>query len=241
MPTDLSHTTVGDIVARDLRTAAIFARHGIDFCCGGHVPLADACRARNVDVALLLEELSRVDTSEDAIDDTSLSIDALIDLIVSEHHAYVRRETPVITALLEKVVMRHGQTHPEVHDVAQAFATLGGELYAHMEKEERVLFPYIAALASGDGTGRPGRPPFGTVRNPISLLQHDHAGAAMLLDHIQRLTNRFTSPPDACTTFKACYTALEAFDRDLREHVHLENNVLFPAALRLEDALSSLT
>jgi regulator of cell morphogenesis and NO signaling len=242
MPKDFDRSTVGEIVARDRRTAAVFARHGIDFCCGGHARLADACAAHNVDTAQLISELERVDAGGGrAPDVTSWTPDALIDLIVNEHHAYVRREVPAIMGMLEKLWSKHGSKQVELSAIARVFDTLADELYAHMQKEERVLFPYIASMAAQNaGDDGPGRPPFSTVRNPIRVMEHDHAEAAAHLEQIQQLTNGFTPPADACATWKACYATLDAFDRDLREHVHLENNVLFPAAVRLENTLSFL-
>ena len=241
MTRDFETTTVGDIVAHDPRTAPVFARHGIDFCCGGGQRLADACRAKQVDTAVLEAELDRaVAGGGPPIDVTSWTADALIDVIVEEHHKYVRREVPSIESMLEKIVSKHGATRPELAEIAQAFDTLADELYAHMEKEEAVLFPYIASLTRPDA-GKAASPFFGTVRNPIRMMKHEHVEAAALLETIQRLTNRFTPPAEACATWKASYAALEAFDRDLREHVHLENNVLFPAATRLEDTRLATT
>ena len=241
MKSDLGTTTVGEIVARDLRNAAVFARHGIDFCCGGGQRLADACRAKHIDTDAIVAELDRVTADGGPpIDSTSWTADALVDLIVKEHHTYVRREVPAIESMLEKIVSKHGATRPELAEIAQAFDTLADELYSHMDKEERVLFPYIASLARQEDH-KSTSPFFGTLRNPIRMMKHEHVEAAALLETIKRLTNRFTLPAEACATWKASYAALEAFDRDLREHVHLENNVLFRAAARLEDARLSTT
>ena len=241
MTKELDTATVGEIVARDRRSAAVFARYGIDFCCGGGQRLTDACRAKNIDAAALVAEIDRAASGDGPpVDATSWTADALVDLIVSEHHTYVRREVPSIESMLEKIVSKHGVAHPELAEIAQAFDMLADELYAHMEKEEGVLFPYIASLVRRTDR-KVASPFFGTVRNPIRMMKHEHVEAAALLGTIQRLTNQFTPPAGACATWKASYAALEAFDRDLREHVHLENNVLFPAATRLEDAQLSTT
>lgn len=230
--------TVGDIVGHDLRTAAVFARHGIDFCCGGRRSLDDACKARGVEPADVLRELEALERTDGAEDMTAWPPDALVDYIVTRHHAYVKRQIPAITAMLQKLVAAHGERHPTIPRLASTFASLSSELTHHMDKEERILFPYICAMVRlRRGGTEPVVTPFGTVRNPIRMMEDDHQQAAAELWLLRVLSNGFTAPDQACVTWRACFNELAAFERDLHQHVHLENNVLFPAVTRLEDEL----
>jgi regulator of cell morphogenesis and NO signaling len=230
--------TVGDIVGHDLRTAAVFARYGIDFCCGGRRSLDEACKAKGVNPADVLRDLEAVEQTDGAKDMTAWPVDELADYIVSRHHGYVRRQIPAIKAMLEKLVAAHALRHPAVPKVAATFDSLASELTHHMEKEERILFPYIQTMARARREDVRGpATPFGTVRNPIRMMEDDHQQAAAELWMLRVLTNGFTAPDDACVTWRACYSELAAFERDLHQHVHLENNVLFPAAARIEDEL----
>jgi regulator of cell morphogenesis and NO signaling len=233
--------TVGDIVAHDVRTASVFARHGIDFCCGGRTPFDEACRARGLDPAALVAELDAVERQPDgAADLTRLPLDAMIQRVVSRHHAFVRAETPVIKGYLTKLAAKHGPRHPELCRLADIFDTVSTELTHHMYKEEAILFPYINAMVRADRAQQPlPQTPFGTIRNPIRMMEAEHEDAAGALGAMRIATTNYTPPREACTTWAACYAALEAFEQDLHEHVHLENNVLFPAALRLENELGS--
>jgi regulator of cell morphogenesis and NO signaling len=231
--------TIGDIVAHDLRTAGVFARHGIDFCCGGRTPLDDACSARGLDSVVIAAELDAIDRRTDAAANASTwSPDAIVERIIVRHHAYVRAESAVIAGYLEKLLSRHGERHPELRRIADIVNGVFAELAQHMRKEEVILFPYIIAMVQADQAGAPLPPsPFGTIRNPIRMMEAEHQEAAGGLGTARMLTNNYQPPDDACATWRACYASLEAFERDLHEHVHLENNVLFPAAERLEDAL----
>ena len=238
MPDLTVSMTVGDIVGHDLRTAAVFARHGIDFCCGGRRSLDDACKARGVEPAAILRELEAVEAIDGAEDMTSWPADALVDYIVTRHHAYVRRQIPAITAMLGKLVAAHGERHASIPRIASTFEALASELTHHMDKEERILFPFIRAMVSAR-RHRAERlvTPFGTVRNPIRMMEDDHQQAAAELWLLRVLSNGFTVPDDGCVTWRACFSELAAFERDLHQHVHLENNILFPAVARLEDEL----
>jgi regulator of cell morphogenesis and NO signaling len=231
-------TTVGDIVAHDLRSAAIFVRHGIDFCCGGRRSLGDACRAKGVDAGDIIRELDSLNHSR-TFDAAAWPLDSLIDYIVGMHHAYVRRQIPALRTMLEKVTASHGGDHPDVAAVEAVFADLASDLERHMQKEERILFPYVRALVKTKASGdRMLASPFGTVRNPIRMMEVEHSGAGEDMRSIRGLTGDYQPPEGACVTWRACYGELQEFERDLHEHVHLENNVLFPAAVRLEEELS---
>lgn len=234
----LTTTTVGEIVAADFRTAAVFERFGIDFCCGGRRPLADACRTAAADpdaVVHALDALSpRVETEEDV---TRWPLARLIDFIVSTHHAYVRSSMPIVAGYLTKLEEVHGSRHPELSRVAAYFDQVRGDLEQHMLKEEQVLFPYVRDLAERPGSCAQSQSPFGTIENPIRMMEREHREAADALRIIRELTRLYTAPEDGCITYAICMAKLQRFERDLHRHVHLENNVLFPAAVEIEQRL----
>ena len=231
-------TAIGDIVATDFRTAGIFEQFGIDFCCGGRMSLADACRAATVDPSDVIRALDSLPPASGVDEDAARwPVDRLIDHIVTVHHGYVRRSMPLIAGYLAKLESVHGARHPELTRVGACFEQVSVELRQHMMKEEHVLFPYIAELAArGDHCGRVPSP-FGTVENPIRMMEREHRDAADGLHAIRELTAGYTAPDDGCTTYQVCMAELARFERDLHRHVHLENNVLFPEAVRLESAL----
>lgn len=234
----LATTTVGDIVATDFRAAGVFEQFGIDFCCGGRQSLAEACRAATVDPSDIIRALDALPPAAGADEDTAeWPVDRLIDRIVSVHHAYVRQALPLIASYLEKLQSVHGARHPELARVAATFENVSLELGQHLIKEEHVLFPYIVELASrGDACGR-APSPFGTVENPIRMMEREHREAADGLRAIRELTAGYAAPADGCTTYAVCMAELQRFEQDLHRHVHLENNVLFPKAIQLESAL----
>jgi regulator of cell morphogenesis and NO signaling len=231
-------TTVGDIVATDFRTAGIFEQFGIDFCCGGRMSLADACRAATVDPSDVIRALEALPPAAGEDDDAAhWPVDRLVDHIVRVHHDYVRQAMPMIGAYLAKLESVHGARHPELTRVGASFEQVSAELRQHMMKEEHVLFPYIVELAEReDDCGRVPSP-FGTVENPIRMMEREHRDAADGLHVIRELTNGYTAPADGCATYNVCMAELARFERDLHRHVHLENNVLFPKAIQLESAL----
>jgi regulator of cell morphogenesis and NO signaling len=227
-------TTVGDIVAADFRTAGVFERFGIDFCCGGRRSVADACRAAAADPAALAQALQALPPIGGSGDDVARwPLDRLIDHIETKHHTYVRSAISTIGRYLAKLVEVHGARHPELARIAAAFDQLGAELLQHMMKEEYVLFPYVRELAEREGCGRIPSP-FGSVENPIRMMEREHREAGDELRLIRELTNGYAPPPDGCTTYRVCFAELAEFEADLHRHVHLENNVLFPKALELE-------
>jgi regulator of cell morphogenesis and NO signaling len=236
----INHTTLGDIVAADYRAAAVFDRFGLDFCCGGRRTLDEACRARKTDPPAVVAALQALgDTDRDQrIPDLTWPVDDLVGYIVRRHHAYVRAQVPVITGHLARLVGAHGERHPEVQRIADHFAELATELSMHMVKEEEILFPYIRALAACVER-RLDVPPnlFGTVRNPIRMMEAEHQSAGDELRAIRELSGEYNVPADGCTTYHAAFAELAAFDADLRQHIHLENNILFPHAVALEAAV----
>jgi regulator of cell morphogenesis and NO signaling len=232
----LTTTMIGEIVAADFRAAAVFEEYGIDFCCGGRRALDEACRTAAADPAEVLRALESLPRVTDAESDvTEWRLDRLIDYIVATHHEYVRSSMPTIRHYLSKLVEVHGSRHPELASVAACFDTVIRELGQHLLKEEHVLFPYVRELAMTAVSGRHVPSPFGTVENPIRMMEREHREAADELRTIREWTHGYAAPEDGCTTYSVCMAELERFERDLHRHVHLENNVLFPKAIALEN------
>jgi regulator of cell morphogenesis and NO signaling len=232
--------TVRELATEIPNATRTFEKLGIDYCCGGSKSLSEACLHAHVsvdDVVRALEQdssFSRV--AEDNLPDFAHGeLGNLIEHIVTTHHAYVKQELPRLQQLLNKVVSVHGKTHPELGKINQAFQGMSAELASHMMKEEHILFPHIVALEAAISNGRPKpRPAFGSVSNPVHMmeLEHDAAGAALKL--ISELSGNYTPPEAACFSYKTLYAALKEFESDLHQHVHLENNILFPRAIALE-------
>jgi regulator of cell morphogenesis and NO signaling len=231
--------TVGEIVASDFRTAAVFERFGIDFCCGGRRSIDDACRAVAVDPAVLLRELDALPPTAAEDDVTGWPLDRLVDHVLSRHHTYVRSAMPAIAQHLAALEAVHGERHPVLSRVAAHFAQVKLDLDQHLLKEEQVLFPYVRELSALRSTGRAlPASPFGTVENPIRMMEREHRDAADELRLIRELTGGYATPADGCATYGVCMAELDRFERDLHRHVHLENNVLFPRAVALERELA---
>jgi len=238
-------TVIGEIVSRDFRTAGIFERYGIDYCCGGKERLGKACSRRGVSMDEVISELKRVSKSPgsnaDEVPDWNWKPDELINHIVSRHHRYVKGAIPEITQRLEKTVETHGKKHPYLKKVLELFGKLGNEMTYHMMKEEKVLFPFIHAMVRANSTERNERSvfmaPFDTVQIPIEAMEREHEAASKLSAEIRRMCSDFNAPEDACLTFKAGYKGLKEFEADLHVHVHIENNILFPKAIKLEKKL----
>jgi regulator of cell morphogenesis and NO signaling len=230
---------VGDIVAKDFRAAAVFQQFGIDFCCGGRRSIADACEMASVAPADIEAELAALAVTDAEDDMAGWPLDRLADHIVSTHHAYARSALPVIRTYLAKLVDVHGVRHPELVSVLSCFDTLARNLLQHMMKEEQVLFPYVRELQTAAHSGELHTSPFGSIENPIRMMEREHRGAADELDTIRELTCDYSAPSDGCTTYRVCMAELQRFEDDLHRHVHLENNVLFPRAIALEQGFES--
>jgi regulator of cell morphogenesis and NO signaling len=219
----------------------VFESLGIDYCCGGKRSLGDACSTAKVDLNQLVDMLAKAEQeSKPAAGDQwhSEQLSKLIAHIVGTHHAYVRRQTPFINSLLSKVTSKHGPAHPQVLQIEKLFTAIAQELSTHMMKEEHVLFPHIERLERAALNNEYPLPAafFGTVRGPIANMMADHDDAGALLSAMRKLAEDYNPPAGACPTFRALYSALEEFERDLHRHVHLENNILFPRAVEFERA-----
>lgn len=225
---DPETTTVGELVVERPARARAFERLGIDYCCGGKLPLAEACRKRGLDPHGVVEALDAVEERQSADRDWSTSpLAELADHIEQTHHAYLREELPRLSAMTKKVAAVHGDTHAGLKELADVFESFAYGLASHMEKEERVLFPMIRVLEQGGPAGGPG------IDAPVAAMEEEHDEAGQALQAMRRLTDGFTPPRDACNTYRAMLDGLAQLKADMHAHVHKENNILFPRAQRL--------
>lgn len=236
--------TVKEIVVGMPSSVKVFEQLGIDYCCGGDKRLDEACRAAGLPVETVAQALiaaaGTAERSEETVDWNGRSLASLMDHIVEKHHAYCRVEVSRIEPLLDKVVQVHAAAHPELRRIKTLFSELRQELLMHLTKEEQTLFPYISRMEESVTHGIPfPRPAFGTVQNPVRMMvmEHDHAGAA--LQEMRNLSGNYQLPPDACNSYRALYDGLKLFESDMHQHVHLENNILFPRTIAMEDAAVS--
>lgn len=234
---DIALMSVGTIVNDNYAAARIFKKYGIDFCCGGTATLADACRMANVEVDRVVAELNAMasDVVASAIPFDSWDTDLLIDYVLKVHHRGIRRRGPELMSLIEKVALQHGDRHPELNDLVGHFRLSLDDLESHLQKEERVLFPYcyelFEAQSCGDGHSRMY---CGTVANPIRQMLHEHHDEGTRYKFIRRMMNDFRVPDDACVSYRLMLSDLESFMDALFEHIHIENNILFPRFIELE-------
>jgi len=232
---------VGQIVAENYKAASVFSKHGIDFCCRGNRTLEEVAIKNNLSSDDLIDELNQISSSNgsDQPDFQKWELDLLADYIEKKHHRYVRRRIPEITPYLNKVVRVHGKAHPELLEIANEFDASVIELSAHMQKEEITLFPHIRKMIEAkENREAMEMPMFGTVQNPIQAMmaEHDHEGVRFR--KIRKLSNDYTPPADACQTYRVTFAMLEEFEQDLHEHIHLENNILFPKSAVLEESMN---
>ncbi|MBJ6800645.1 iron-sulfur cluster repair di-iron protein [Geomonas propionica] len=228
--------TVGSVVARDYRAAEVFEKYGIDFCCGGNMPLAQACREKGIDLAVLMRDLEETAARplERSQNYDAWELPFLADYIVNAHHGYLKESIPTITAYANKIAQVHGPNHPEVAQIAQIFEKVAADLMQHLKSEEEQLFPAIRRLTEmrKEG-GAPNPDEIKKLKAVLSELGHEHDEVGAAVHEIRRLSKNYAVPADACNTFTVTYQKLEEFEDDLHKHVHLENNILFPKAGKL--------
>ncbi len=233
-----ANSKVGEWVAQHPRTSRVFEALQIDFCCRGRTTLEEACQDQQLNptevVAKLLEGIETTE-AEPAEQWTQARLADLCDHIEQTHHAYLREELPRLNAMISKVVKVHSKAHAELPEIEQAFGELRAELEPHMFKEEQVLFPAIRQLEQSKTQPEF---PFGTVANPIRMMEHEHDNAGNALSRIRKLTRDFTVPEGACNTYRAMLDGLSELEADLHQHIHKENNILFPRAAEREETLS---
>ena len=221
---------VGEIVTRDFRAAEIFKNVGIDFCCGGNQSLDEACKEKNIDSSLLETELGKLqNTTVNAMHNfNEWSLDFLCDYIVNTHHKTVLNLLPQLTFYTQKIADVHGDNHPELIEIASLFSQINNELLQHLDKEEEVLFPAIKSVLKTDAAESKE-----TVISEITRMTGEHEFAGGAMDRINVLSDNYSVPADGCSTYQVTYKLLEQFEDDLHIHVHLENNILYPKALKL--------
>jgi regulator of cell morphogenesis and NO signaling len=233
--------TVRELALENPAATRVFEKLGLDYCCGGNKSLEEACRAANLSMDAVIDSLEMADHSTRAMQaDHTWQTEPMADLIShikTTHHKYTRDEMARLVPLFDKVCSVHGQNHPELQQVRASFRGLVQELTTHMMKEEMVLFPYIVRMEEAFIQKEPVLPsPFGSVQNPVSMMEHEHDSAGNALRAMREASSGYTAPTEACISYQTLYKALAEFETDLHQHIHLENNILFPRAIAMEKA-----
>jgi len=226
--------TLASIVIENHQAAGIFEKYSLDFCCKGKRTLNDACKEKEIDTLLLAQELESA-LSTEVLKHTpfaEMTEDELIGYILIHHHFYVKQSMPTIMYHLEKVATKHGPNYPFMIEVFELFAEIQKDMTSHMQKEENILFPRIKQVVAAVNEKQT-LPDANFIQGPINVMEHEHDNAGDIMSKIRLLTNNYTAPEDACTTFKVVISELKAFEEDLHKHVHLENHILFPKAENL--------
>jgi regulator of cell morphogenesis and NO signaling len=229
--------SIGELVTNDWRKAEIFKKYGIDFCCGGKKTVAEACAKKNIEVSIVESELKEIEGRQttNTHNYNNWDLDFLADYIINNHHKYVTSAIPFLDELSIKVAQVHGDHHPELLEIEQYTQEVIEELTMHMHKEEAILFPYIKKLAETTRNNQSmDAPPFGTIANPINMMEAEHTSVGRAMELIEDLSNGFTPPQDACMSYRVLFAKLQEFLTDLHQHIHLENDILFPKAIKLE-------
>jgi regulator of cell morphogenesis and NO signaling len=232
----INEKTLGEFVTDNYRNALVFEKYQLDFCCNGKRSLQLACREKGIDEMEVINELASIAPSERScctFNPESAPLSELAGYIINTHHNYVKNELPRITGQLQKVASKHGQRYPKIVEVAKLFGELKIEFEHHMQKEETILFPRIKKLEELGLSGRLVKMDLPLLKSPIEVMEHEHDHSGAVMEVIRKLTDNYTPPMGACTTYKVALAALETFEMDLHQHVHLENNILFPRALDL--------
>jgi len=231
--------TVREVALENPAATRVFEKLGIDYCCGGNQSLEQACRKANLPIEQVLDALEMAEQAGRATQKIhDWQIEPLADLVAhikSTHHKYTREEIARLGPLFEKVCSVHGKNHPELLQMRATFAGLGQELTMHMMKEEMVLFPYITRMEEAVLQSEPILPaPFGSVQNPVAMMENEHESAGAALRAMRAASDGYIAPPDVCVSYQTLYKALAEFEADLHQHIHLENNILFPRTVAME-------
>jgi regulator of cell morphogenesis and NO signaling len=238
--------TVRELAIGNPNATRIFEKMKIDYCCGGNKSLEEACATAGVEVAELERLFAQATESEASLngllDFQNLSLTDLIGHILAKHHVYTKEEMARLQPLIAKVISAHGENHPELGQIGDVFQQVCADLTPHMAKEENVLFPYLEELEAALLQNRPAPfAPFGTVKNPVRMMMMEHDTVGDLLRELRALSSDYAVPADGCISYQTLYQALEVFEKDLHQHIHLENNVLFPRAVEMEDKVQSVS
>lgn len=236
----LAEKKVGGIVAANFRTAQVFTKYGIDFCCKGGISVTEACEKNGVSLESLLDDLELSLENNGSTDYRNFGLSQLIDHIVTQHHQYVENTIPPLKAYLTKLSMVHGERHPELHYIKEEFFAAADALTTHMKKEELVLFPYVKAMEEADKNNyNLSQPHFGHIDNPIAMMEHEHDTEGERFRKISALSDGYQAPRDGCQTYRVAFAMLQELEGDLHTHIHLENNILFPKAKTLFEKLNA--
>jgi len=239
---ELQNKTLAQIVTANHQTASVFEKYHLDFCCKGKRPLAEALQEKQLSTEQVVKELNEIigkATTQDAELLNHVTLAQLCDYIVATHHAYVQQNMPQIYAYLEKVATKHGGRHPELVEIFELFAQVKEEMTGHMQKEEHILFPRIKQVEKLYKESASFQVPAGGyIEIPVSVMEREHDDAGYMIEEIRIKTNNYTPPEDACTTYRVAFASLQAFEADLHQHVHMENNILFPRAIDLIQKIS---
>ena len=232
-----TNKTIGEMVADDFRAASVFSANKIDFCCKGNRTLDEVCNQKGLDVYDVLAQLEKATESNNStIEFNTWELDLLIDYIEKKHHRYVEEKAPILLSFLLKLEQVHGAAHPELFEIKNLFKRTADELTQHMKKEELILFPYIKQMVEAARNKTPlSAPGFGTVANPIAMMMEEHENEGNRFEKIVAISNNYTPPADGCNTYKVTFQMLQEFESDLHTHIHLENNILFPKAIVLQE------
>lgn len=227
---------VGEIVSENFATAKIFKKHGIDFCCGGKTPFEQACRNAGANPDVVKGEIENISLeSKESIPFASWPVDLLIDYVLKIHHRNIRKRGPEILDLIKKVIKAHGENHGELFEIHDLFEDSLYELESHLQKEEEILFPYLLELFMASEQNRMIEPMHcGTIANPISVMESEHENEGERYHKITEISNNFKVPEDGCSTYRLMLEELSEFMNALFEHIHIENNILFPKTVDLE-------
>ncbi len=241
---DFSKVKVKDLVTQNFHASELFEKLGIDFCCNGNRPLREALEEKQISNEKFLEELNKVNQSISSDNQrySEWDLNFLAQYIVNNHHTYVKNAIPNIATHLEKVFNAHGEKYSYISEVQKEFRLVANEMISHMAKEEKILFPLIRYLVDTKNfSEKPKSGGYGTIKNPIRQMEAEHVSAGSAMEKIRALTDNYSLPQDACTTFQTTYKELDEFEKDLHKHIHLENNILFPRAIELENILVNET
>ena len=233
---NISEQTLASMVSGNHQVVPVLEKYNLDFCCKGKRTLAQACAEKGIKIESITEELKSLTqtTGIQHMPFTEMNAEQLISYILIHHHFYVKQSMPTIFSHLHKVATKHGDNFPYMRKVYDLFVIIMREMSLHMEKEEAALFPRIKEAENLSRAGRSSEIAQGYIQLPINAMEADHEEAGDILYQIRTLTNNYTPPPDACTTFKVTLAELKEFEEDLHKHVHLENNILFPKAIQYE-------
>ncbi len=230
-------TIIWDIVAYDYKTASVFKKYGIDFCCNGNRSIEEACNDKDINNSKLIIELNEIlhKLTDNSINYTIRPLDLLVDYIEKTHHRYVKNKIPEISAYLTKIVKVHGDRHPELIKIAKLFAESANDITTHMEEEETGIFPLIRKLIINWSDDQNNNISIGQIKLDIKSRMHEHDIEWERFREIAKLTNNYTPPSDSCNTYRVTFAMLQEYENDLHLHIHLENNILFPRSITSEN------